>query len=111
MYDNRIFKLIEFLGHRATSADPEFFNPITIGNHTFIDRAIANPVNEVWAEAKSLWPEDRIVCTVSIGAGPPPVKDIFVQDGVLNALRAISIDAEEEAKGFDLNHRDIARSA
>jgi len=46
---------------RATSVASTFFNPIKIGQfgEQFIDSATGynNPIERVWEEAKSLWPD------------------------------------------------------
>ncbi|KZT37348.1 FabD/lysophospholipase-like protein, partial [Sistotremastrum suecicum HHB10207 ss-3] len=60
---------------RATSAAPTFFDPIFIGEgrvgERYIDGGMGrnNPITQVREEAKLIFPERRIGCLVSIGAG------------------------------------------
>ncbi|KAF2269546.1 phospholipase [Lojkania enalia] len=64
---------------RATSAATRFFDPVTIGNRTYVDGALSanNPIDEVEDEAASIWcPTTRdlkphVKCFISIGTGNP----------------------------------------
>lgn len=94
---------------RATSAAATFFDPITVGLHSYVDGATGcnNPVEEVLHEAFSIWPNSlpRIHCIVSIGTGVPGPRD-FGDDlvDVLMTLKTISTETEETAKRFGRNH-------
>jgi predicted acylesterase/phospholipase RssA len=56
---------------RATSAAPFYFPTAVIAGQKFWDGGLANnnPVQEVWAEAESLFPDKLINCFVSLGTG------------------------------------------
>lgn len=94
---------------RATSAAATFFDPITIGLHSYVDGATGynNPVEEVLHEAFSIWPNSlpRIHCIVSIGTGVPGPRD-FGDDlvDVLMTLKTISTETETTAERFRRNH-------
>ncbi|CAH0002929.1 unnamed protein product [Clonostachys byssicola] len=94
---------------RATSAASGFFDPIKIGNETFVDGATGcnNPVEEVWREANSRWSDlrQRIQCVVSIGTGqrkPRPFGDDLRQIG--KTLITTATETEETERRFSENH-------
>ena len=99
---------------RATSAAPAFFDPIKIGpfGEEFIDGAIGanNPIDEVLAEARSIWPDadKRIQCIVSIGTGVPEFKE-FGKNAkqVAENLLHIATEADETARKFLSSHSHI----
>jgi predicted acylesterase/phospholipase RssA len=63
----------------ATSAATRFFDPVSIGNHQFVDGAFGanNPIEEVEEEAADIWCtksrelKPLVKCFVSIGTGNP----------------------------------------
>ena len=77
--------LMEFFYQRAVLATSGLFDLIMTCDDIFSDGAITmyNPINEVWAEAKNLWFEEKrplesqIQCIVLIGTG------ILIDDLVL----------------------------
>jgi hypothetical protein len=76
----------------ATSAATTFFDPVSIGDHTFVDSALGtnNPVDEVEDEASNIWCSETrdlkrlIKCFVSIGTGNPGKKAF--EDSVIRIL-------------------------
>lgn len=94
---------------RATSAAATFFDPITIGLHSYVDGATGsnNPVEEVLHEALSIWSNSlsRIHCIVSIGTGVPGSTD-FGNDliDVLKTLKTITTETETTAQRFKEYH-------
>lgn len=94
---------------RATAAATSFFEPIQIGpfREKFVDGATGfnNPVNELLAEARDIWPEvlyvQNIGCIVSLGTGfrahssfgPSVLK-------VTKTLIRIALETEKTAEGF-----------
>jgi hypothetical protein len=101
---------------RATSAATTFFDPITIGDETFVDGATGanNPVNYLWSEAGDVWgdgeglEEHRVMCLVSVGTGSPSLVP-FGPDvaSVAKALKAISTDTEVTASMFQKHHSKL----
>jgi hypothetical protein len=94
---------------RATSAASGFFDPIEIGNETFVDGATGcnNPVEEVWREANSIWSDlrQRIQCVVSIGTGqhePRPFGDDPRQ--IVKTLIKTATETEATERRFSENH-------
>ncbi|KAH7325583.1 acyl transferase/acyl hydrolase/lysophospholipase [Stachybotrys elegans] len=90
---------------RATSAASGFFDPIVIGDQSYVDGATAcnNPVEKVFQEAKSLWSDlgPRLQCLVSIGTGVSKAHqfgdNIFE---IVNSLKHMAIETEETEKRF-----------
>lgn len=85
---------------RATSAAATFFDPIRIGRQEYVDGATGanNPVEIVFEEAASIWPDaiSRVQCLVSIGTGLPEVRDFG--DNLKEVARTLkSIATETEA--------------
>lgn len=102
---------------RATSAASTFFDPIQIGRQTFVDggTGMNNPVELVFEEAKSIWPDaiqkGRIQCLVSIGTGIPDLKgfgDNLIK--VIDTLKSISTETEKTEKRFYGNHESLGIS-
>ncbi|KAH0557143.1 hypothetical protein GP486_005066 [Trichoglossum hirsutum] len=96
----------------ATSAAATFFDPVEIGRQQFVDGATGfnNPVNAVFDEAISIWPDAtlRIHCIVSIGTGVPDLKNFGDNlKGVVNTLKAISTETEETEKRFFKYHERL----
>lgn len=98
---------------RATSAATSFFDPIKIGTfgEEFVDGALGNnnPINEVLAEARSLWPDDNITGIFSIGTG------VKVQPGlgksIAQASKAIikmATETEKTAQNFMRYHPEYS---
>ncbi|VUC23726.1 unnamed protein product, partial [Clonostachys rosea] len=94
---------------RATSAASGFFDPVDIGNETFVDGATGcnNPVEEVWREANSIWSDlsQRIQCVVSIGTGkhgPRPFGDDPRQ--IMKTLIKTATETEVTERRFSENH-------
>ena len=58
---------------RATSAAPTYFPPINLDGHKYWDGGLRsnNPIEEVYDEAKSEYPDKHIRVVVSIGTGKP----------------------------------------
>lgn len=80
---------------RATSAAATFFDPIKIGLQKYLDGATGmnNPVEYVFEEVKSIWPDavSRIRCLSSVGTGVPDLKDFGENmKEVIDTLKAIS---------------------
>jgi len=100
---------------RATSAAATFFDPITIGRQTYVDGGTGynNPVEVVFEEAKSIWPNAvaRIQCLVSIGTGFADLKD-FGDNAleVIETLKNIATETEETEKRFSKNHAQFGLS-
>jgi hypothetical protein len=101
---------------RATSAATTFFEPITVGNETYVDGATGanNPINYVWAEAGDIWGDgegldmSEIKCLVSIGTGVPALSPFEPSiSGVAKALKAIATDTEETADLFQKQHTKL----
>jgi hypothetical protein len=101
---------------RATSAATTFFEPITIGDETFIDGATGanNPIRYMLAEARDVLNDGKnltehdIKCIVSIGTGIPsltPFGPGFLQ--IAEGLKAIATDTEEEADNFRKEYTDF----
>lgn len=74
----------------ATSAATRFFDPVSIGNHQFVDGAFGanNPIEEVEEEAADIWCttsrelKPLVKCFVSVGTGNPaqvPINDNIVK--------------------------------
>ncbi|KIM98305.1 hypothetical protein OIDMADRAFT_202122, partial [Oidiodendron maius Zn] len=88
----------------ATSAATTFFDPVSIGDHTFADSALGanNPVDEVEGEASNIWCSEtrdlkRLVkCFISIGTGNPGKKPFensmikFLRERVLQIVTETS---------------------
>jgi hypothetical protein len=90
---------------RATSAASSFFDPIIIGKdgEEFTDGATGNnnPVEEVYREAREIWPESAIRCFVSIGTGIPAVTDFGDNlKEIGKSIIKISIETENTAEAF-----------
>ncbi|KAF5566698.1 calcium-independent phospholipase A2-gamma [Fusarium phyllophilum] len=97
---------------RATSAASGFFDPIKIGWQDYVDGATGrnNPVNEVFSEAKSIWPDapSRIQCFVSIGTGIPEPKDFGENLAeIKKAIIAITTETEDTERRFYENHESF----
>ncbi|MCJ1462238.1 hypothetical protein MMC07_000838 [Pseudocyphellaria aurata] len=89
----------------ATSATPNIFSPVMIGNPStsYVDGGLGynNPVRALMEEARYLWPSRRIGCIASIGAGMA----LYTGFGrsiksLLETLNEISTDAEKMAREF-----------
>jgi hypothetical protein len=104
---------------RATSAATTFFEPITIGDETFIDGATGanNPVRYMLAEARDVFnngkalAEDDYRCIISIGTGIPSLTAFgpgFLDVG--EALKAIATDTEEVADSFRKDYTSLFSS-
>jgi Patatin-like phospholipase len=97
---------------RATTAAPTFFEPIEIGRQSFVDGAMGlnNPVEEVFNEARSIWPDaiSRIQCIVSIGTGVTNLPDLGNNlREVIDTLKAISTETEDTEKRFFGNQESL----
>ncbi|KAG9075480.1 hypothetical protein FS749_012840 [Ceratobasidium sp. UAMH 11750] len=97
---------------RATTAHPEMFKSMEIEelgiSQPFVDAAMGcgNPIEHVLAEAKRIYPNRRVSCIVSIGAGhprtiripdPSPFQRIFPTN-VIAAMKDIATDNERMAQ-------------
>ncbi|KAG8740403.1 hypothetical protein FRC10_004354 [Ceratobasidium sp. 414] len=97
---------------RATTAHPDMFKSMDIVEHgirqPFVDAAMGcgNPIEHVLAEVKRIYPNRRVSCIVSIGAGHPstiripepnPFQRIFPTN-VITAMRDIATDSERMAQ-------------
>ncbi|KAI8945925.1 hypothetical protein F4801DRAFT_97997 [Xylaria longipes] len=97
---------------RATSAASTFFDPMKIGQQSYVDGATGfnNPVETVVEEARAIWPDalSRIESIVSIGTGVPEPKD-FGDDlkGILLTLKAIATETEQTHLRFLKSHEDL----
>jgi hypothetical protein len=97
---------------RATTAHPDMFKPIEIGEPNLREPFVAsamgcsNPIEHVLAEASLLYPHRRVACIVSIGPGHArtiriPKLDIFQRifpTSVIAAMRDIATDSEQVAE-------------
>ncbi|KAF5546757.1 calcium-independent phospholipase A2-gamma [Fusarium napiforme] len=97
---------------RATSAASGFFDPIKIGWQDYVDGTTGrnNPVEEVFNEAKRIWPDapDRIQCFVSIGTGIPEPKafgDNLAE--IKKAIIAITTETEDTERRFYVNNESF----
>lgn len=104
---------------RATSAATTFFEPITIGDETFVDGATGanNPIQHLWSEAADVWGlqdnqlEENIKCLVSIGTGIPSLNAFGPGlKGVAKALKAIATETETTASLFRKHHTQLFQS-
>ena len=91
---------------RATSAAPNFFPPILIGDQgqEFLDGGIKsnNPVDIILSEAKDLWPtraDDAVL--ISLGTGNAPLS-AFGNNAqqIVDKLKEIVTETEDTAKTF-----------
>jgi hypothetical protein len=104
---------------RATSAASTFFEPITIGDETFVDGATGanNPIHYLWTEAGDVWKErdgpleSDIKCILSIGTGIPSLQPFgrSLRD-VGMGLKAIATETEETAELFRKHHTELFTS-
>ena len=104
---------------RATSAATTFFEPIAIGDETFVDGATGanNPIRYLWTEAADVLGsqqghiDDDIKCIVSIGTGIPSLKPFGPNlKQVAEGLQAIATDTEMEADIFRKHHTKLFSS-
>jgi Patatin-like phospholipase len=60
-----------FQSARATSAAPTYFPEIIIENNSYVDGGIGynNPAREGLKEANRIWPNRKVGCLISVGAG------------------------------------------
>ncbi|KAL7626416.1 hypothetical protein AAE478_003188 [Parahypoxylon ruwenzoriense] len=90
---------------RATSAAPNFFDPITFSNGcTFRDGALRNnnPIFELIDEIRIEFPDREVSCIVSIGTGVPA--SIIVRNGLTSVAKAcakITTDTQNVARRFE----------
>lgn len=94
----------------ATSAAVSFFDPVRIGNRTYVDAGLGtnNPVDEVEDEACEIWCKDsgiaelhaRTRCFISIGTGHPGNQRVEdrIDKFLLNTLKAIATETETTAR-------------
>lgn len=91
---------------RATSAAPNFFPPILIGDQgqEFLDGGIKsnNPVDIILSEAQDLWPtraDDAVL--ISLGTGNAPLS-AFGNNAkqIVDKLKEIATETEDTAKTF-----------
>lgn len=95
---------------RATSAAPTFFEPANVSirpgiTERFLDGAMAynNPVQELYAEAKRVFPNIEIDCIISLGCGSSPrgelprpkVWERAIPKNVIKALKHIAVDCQK----------------
>ena len=104
---------------RATTATPNYFEPITIGSPGTSLRCIDggfgqnNPVRQVYEESKAIFPGRSVSCLISIGCGQAstihiPKPGIFQRAGIfpnhiIQAAKDMATDCEEK-------HQETARS-
>jgi len=88
---------------RATIATCGMFPPITPRDYYYRD--LANPVPNVYQEARNLWPdEDHEHVIVSIGTGSPPKTTYKGNVDLASDLQDMAHDSNEIAKAFLLRH-------
>ncbi|KAG9088891.1 hypothetical protein FS749_001775 [Ceratobasidium sp. UAMH 11750] len=107
---------------RATTAHPEMFKSVEIEElgipQSFVDAAMgcSNPIEHVLAEAKRIYPNRRVSCIVSIGAGHPrtiripessPFQRIFPTN-VIAAMKDIATDNERMAQTMATRFRGFS---
>ncbi|OMP87532.1 Calcium-independent phospholipase A2-gamma [Diplodia seriata] len=111
MHDSLSHELKIWQACRATSAATTFFDPfeLEIDGVAFVDCAIRgwnNPVQQVLAEARDMWPNDRDMITIlSIGTG----YDRHISLGgnmasVARSLVSLATDTENVAQDFYRTH-------
>lgn len=97
---------------RATCADPLFFDPIRIGppglKEPFVDGGLGcnNPLEILFQEAYSLFPDHRISCIISLGTGqlhPISIHPKKFNDALLEIVR----DCEGTADAAALRFRGV----
>ncbi|RTE82224.1 hypothetical protein BHE90_003211 [Fusarium euwallaceae] len=104
----------------ATSAASTFFEPVTIGDMTYVDGGLGanNPVDEVVGEARYILGHEAdelkplVKCFISIGTGNPGIKSIsdnFLQF-ISTTLVGLSTNTEATAKRFALTWRDLSQA-
>ncbi|KEF55615.1 uncharacterized protein A1O9_08365 [Exophiala aquamarina CBS 119918] len=90
---------------RATSAAPTYFENF---DNKVMKSVRYNPVNSLYEEARSLWPESNIQL-VSIGAGGGPRNTFTSSLGDhIKAFNRILTDSEDEARRFEYFHTGMA---
>ncbi|USP74753.1 hypothetical protein yc1106_02027 [Curvularia clavata] len=94
----------------ATLAATDFFDPVSIGAHHFVNGALGanNPVNEVEGEAANIWSSGTgdlkplVKCFISIGTGYPSKKAL--EDNIAKflskSLVGIATETEETERKF-----------
>ena len=105
---------------RATSADPNFFKSIAIGDENlkeiYVDGGLRvnNPVKYVISEAESAFPNCGISCLLSLGTGLPEVigldePDAFqkmVPSKLIEVLKGIASDCEAASEDVAKDFQD-----
>lgn len=98
----------------ATSAALSFFDPVDIGNQTYLDGATGanNPVDRVWNEAQALFGSENgkidnvIGCVLSIGTGNPGTYSFSTNalEVLTKTLRKIATETEATERQFASTH-------
>ncbi|KAH8826745.1 hypothetical protein DL96DRAFT_1815829 [Flagelloscypha sp. PMI_526] len=97
---------------RATTAMPDLFTPVTLGQpHRQIDyfspacHGFNNPIDQVRQEAKAAFPGHSISCIISLGCGHPgPVQ---IKDAKEDAARAVVQLAMDSVRAAEQTYRRL----
>jgi hypothetical protein len=104
---------------RATSAGPNFFKRIVIGDqgsqHPYIGGGMGcnNPIMQVLEEAELIFPSRHVACIISIGTGQPQTTSLPTRSGFQQAFQQvlpldIMIAMRDMAASCERSAREIA---
>src|ERR1700761_7186586 len=94
---NQCFNCRIWEAARATTATPKSFDPMIMGHPgmelVYIDGGFGrnNPVNECREEAKDVFPDQPLMCVISLGCGHPSTVHI-PKDGVSQRSRFFPVN-------------------
>lgn len=97
----------------ATTASPLFFEPIRIGPKGMQEPFVAgslgcnNPLDVLFEEALRVFPDRRVACVISLGAGYRGPTSSLVQD-VREVSLNIASDCEATANDAELRFKDVS---